>query len=71
VAGFCTAACSEAGCSSNSSERPALVLFTAVFSISTFVIGPQISSGDDAPAPAAKGTAPAPPASDNAHEEHH
>ena len=50
----------------------ALALFAAVFSLSTFVIGPQISgSGDDDSPPEAQGRGTAAPGEGSAHEQHH
>ena len=46
-----------------------LVTFAAVFSVSTFVVGPAISGGDDAPAPAVRAPGATPQA--GAHEDHH
>jgi hypothetical protein len=51
---------------------PALVLatFAAIFSVSTFVVGPWISAGDDA-APVEQRQAQPGPQSPDGHEEHH
>jgi hypothetical protein len=48
----------------------ALGLFVAVFSISTFVVGPQINSGSDSES-AAPASNPQPDQGGNGHEGHH
>lgn len=50
----------------------ALALFVAVFSISTFVVGPQISGDDEGePAPALDRSTTAPAEGGSAHDSHH